>query len=202
MTCESFEALLALHVEGDLPGGETASVETHLRTCARCREFAAELRESQAVLKELREGDIDASALGVVRERVRASLDRRPAHRRPIVFVGVAAAAAAVIVTVLLLQPRPATRESAEATSPRPTLAPSLATVAPPTPSPVEERAVTRVAAAPKRTTRRVSTAAHISVEPPLPAAPDEEPSLVLNVPTSDPSVVIYWVVDPTGGPS
>lgn len=42
--------LLAMYALGALPEGERAEVEQHLRSCARCREAAAELQASVAIL--------------------------------------------------------------------------------------------------------------------------------------------------------
>src|SRR5207249_10272922 len=54
VNCTEFEERIALFVENDLSDAEVTAVERHLETCTDCREFAAGLRESQAMLKGLR----------------------------------------------------------------------------------------------------------------------------------------------------
>ena len=69
MSC-SFEALVALHVEGDLDESERQRVESHLRTCAECWDLAEDLRESQAIFKSIRQDVPDQAMLSAVRARV------------------------------------------------------------------------------------------------------------------------------------
>jgi len=52
-----------LFVENDLYDAEMTAVERHLETCTDCREFAAGLRESQAMLKGLRREPLDDAIL-------------------------------------------------------------------------------------------------------------------------------------------
>ncbi len=44
MNCNSFEELIALHVEGDLESSQAISVELHLKSCTSCQRFLAELK--------------------------------------------------------------------------------------------------------------------------------------------------------------
>lgn len=69
MSC-SFEALVALHVEGDLDESERQRVESHLRTCAECWDLAEDLRESQAIFKSIRQDVPNQAMLSAVRARV------------------------------------------------------------------------------------------------------------------------------------
>ena len=66
----SFEALVALHVEGDLDESERQRVESHLRTCAECWDLAEDLRESQAIFKSIRQDVPNKAMLSAVRARV------------------------------------------------------------------------------------------------------------------------------------
>jgi len=70
MNCTSFEFLIALHVEGDLPESDRRRVEIHLQGCASCWDLAGDLRASQAMVKALRAGTVNSSDLAGVRERV------------------------------------------------------------------------------------------------------------------------------------
>ena len=69
MSC-SFEALVALHVEGDLDESERQRVESHLRTCPDCWDLAEDLRESQAIFKSIRQDVPNQAMLSAVRARV------------------------------------------------------------------------------------------------------------------------------------
>ena len=51
MNCGAFEPLVALYVEGDLPGQDTPRVEAHLAACAGCRELLEDLQASRGGLK-------------------------------------------------------------------------------------------------------------------------------------------------------
>jgi len=70
MNCSAFEGLIALYVERDLRESERAIVELHLQACAACRDLAHELRESQSIVKNLRQGAVHPAALTEVRQRV------------------------------------------------------------------------------------------------------------------------------------
>ena len=70
MSCHDFEALVALHVEGDLDESERQRVESHLRTCPDCWDLAEDLRESQAIFKLIRQDVPNQAMLSAVRARV------------------------------------------------------------------------------------------------------------------------------------
>ena len=81
MTCTHYEKDLALYVEHDLADADAAAVEAHLRECATCPSFLAELRASQAQLKDLASEEMEAEALAAVRVRlVVAAAAPRPRH--------------------------------------------------------------------------------------------------------------------------
>jgi hypothetical protein len=81
MTCTRYEKDLALYVEHDLADPAAAAVEAHLRECGTCPSFLAELRASQARVKDLASEEVDADALAAVRVRlVVAAPATRPRH--------------------------------------------------------------------------------------------------------------------------
>jgi anti-sigma factor RsiW len=81
MTCTRYEKDLALYVEHDLTDADAAAVEAHLRECPTCPSFLAELRASQAQLKDLASEEMEAEALAGVRARlVMAAAAQRPRH--------------------------------------------------------------------------------------------------------------------------
>jgi hypothetical protein len=70
MKCRYSEHDVALFVEGDLEPTKAAEVQVHLVTCEVCRELEADVRESQTVLKSLRQEMVSSAALSFVRTRV------------------------------------------------------------------------------------------------------------------------------------
>ncbi|HEX2524441.1 MAG TPA: zf-HC2 domain-containing protein [Terriglobia bacterium] len=81
MNCSSFEELIALHAEGDLDSSRAASVELHLKSCTSCQRFLAELKASQALVKDLAEESLDAASFNIVRQRVMQEVNRRQETR-------------------------------------------------------------------------------------------------------------------------
>ena len=69
MNCGRFESMIALDVEGDLPVRQAARLSHHLEICAGCRQFAEEMRESQAWWKSLKLEAAPESILTEVRWR-------------------------------------------------------------------------------------------------------------------------------------
>ena len=102
MTCTRYENDLALYVEHDLADAEAAAVEAHLRECATCPSFLAELRASQAQLKDLASEEMDAEALAAVRVRlVVAAAAPRPRHDGQVPTWAAAAALVLALGTLL-----------------------------------------------------------------------------------------------------
>ena len=97
MTCTRYETDLALYVERDLSDADAAAVEAHLRECPTCPAFLAELRASQALVKDLAAEEIDSEALAVVRVRTIVAAARARRSRRPRWVPAWAAAAAIVL---------------------------------------------------------------------------------------------------------
>jgi anti-sigma factor RsiW len=226
MTCEGFEGLLALHVEGDLTVREAARVRGHLTGCERCRAFLAGLERSQGRLKALAAEPVDEGALRTLRERVLTSVQgTRPAHRTAPAW-GWALAASLVVLVVggvrlwkaSTTPARGAPTQAAVANAtPRPGPAAAPAASAPrtarrstPRPSPPVStnrddgpgerlspedadqlaRAVVAVAAVGTLTDGA-------EVEPRTPDAPR---GTLVRIATDDPNVVIYWLLEPSGG--
>jgi anti-sigma factor RsiW len=174
MNCQAFEPWIALYVEGDLPVADTPLVEEHIAVCADCRELLRDLRESQAVVKELAAEAVDGALLTAVR----AGVMEGTGNRRRLVWPWVATATAALALLALFLTP-----------SRRPAPEPRPVAVAH-TP-PKVEAAVSR--ADPPARRRRPRRRA-VSVGPPAP-----QPQLVVKMLTDDPDIVIIWLVDQTG---
>jgi hypothetical protein len=199
MSCERFEPLVALHVEGDLPGREAAEVEAHLSACGVCQAFADGLRDSQAALKGLGQEELDPAALAAVRRSVSEALDAgraaRP-RRLPLAWALTAAAALALIAVLLGWRESSAPTPAVVGRPGVPAAPPSAA--APP--SSTERAAASRETAQPRRTARPMKR----PPEAPLlaPAAPSVESALLLKLVTNDPDVIIYWLVDQNGGKS
>ena len=70
MKCSRASRLLALYVEGDLQDSQCGPLDDHLRECGDCRNLAAELVESQALVKSLRSDAVPEAALSSVRRQV------------------------------------------------------------------------------------------------------------------------------------
>jgi anti-sigma factor RsiW len=208
MSCESYEALIALHVEGDLPPPESADVERHLAACPACRSFAAELEESQRALKDLARDDMDAAALAAVRQRVGEALAGAAAPaRRPAALWALAAAAGIAVLAFVLQRPGDGPRREPPATSPGPVAVPQAASPNGPggmPPAVPASHPPRTVAAAPRARARRpaVPPAPRPVAEPTVARNGDPGSPLVIKLVTSDPDIVIYWLVEPNGGKS
>ena len=50
MTCERWEPLLSLYLDGELSASDVSPLERHLESCERCREELASFRELSGVL--------------------------------------------------------------------------------------------------------------------------------------------------------
>jgi hypothetical protein len=96
MSCQEYETLIALYVEGDV---EDRGLERHLSECAECRDLLEDLRASQAMLKELT--GADPALLSVVRTEVLA----RIGEKQRFVWRWIAAIATAVVLLIAMLRP-------------------------------------------------------------------------------------------------
>lgn len=174
MSCDAFERLIALDAGGDLAPAEAARLGAHLETCAPCRELARSLGESQAALKAL-SGDVpDEDALARWRRGLLARIDSQP-RRRALGWRWAWAAAAAMALVALLAVPHHAPPPPPPVPAPLARVTPPAVAPPPQPPAPVHRRPRHR----------------------PTPA-PAHDPLLV-KLETSDPNVVIYWIVDRKG---
>lgn len=187
MSCKAFEELIALDAGGDLTPAEAARLQTHLEACAPCRELAHSIGASQAALKELSEAGLDEDALARWRRGLLARIEAEP-QRRILGWRWAWAAAAAMALVALVAVPR----------LPRRT----------PSPAPVAQ-AVPPVSASPRPPVAQAVPPASARPQPPAALAhrrprhrrapaPLPEPLLV-KLETSDPNVVIYWIVEGKG---
>jgi len=230
MTCTRYETDLALYVEHDLADADAAAVEAHLQECPTCPSFLAELRSSQAQVKDLASEEMEAEALAAVRVRlVVAAAAPRPRHDA---HVPTWAAAAAIILALgtvlwvaLLIRWTEPARTVAVSSPPRiaPTIpsppaaepSPRSTLPAPPTVSPHMEQAHVRRGRADRpsvvpalspddadQLARAVVAIARVrSVRDAEPdVEPSPEPAPLMRLATADPDVVIYWQLEPNGG--
>jgi len=175
MRCSKFESLIALYVEIDLAESDERLVEAHLETCQGCREFAADIRESQMALKELRMDFVEEAALQEVRAEVLFHLST-PRRMAPWPKYAIAAMLLAGLWAGWLWRARTAVPLEVQ---------PRAAVIAPPdlAPAPAARQLV--------RTVRR----RHRQPGPAFKSEP-----LVVKIVTDDPQVVIYWLVGQNGG--
>jgi hypothetical protein len=230
MTCTRYEKDLALYVEHDLADADTAAVEAHLRECATCPSFLAELRASQAQLKDLASEEMEAEALAAVRVRlVVAAAAPGPGHDGQ---VPTWAAAAAIILALgallwIFAVDRWTDPSRTIAVSSPPRIAPTIPSPpaaepsprstlpGPPAVSPHMEQAHVRRGRADRRSVvpalspddadqlaRAVVAIARIRrVQDAEPdIEPSPEPTPLMRLATADPDVVIYWQLEPNGG--
>jgi hypothetical protein len=173
MSCGAFEKLIALDAGGDLTPTEAARLRAHLAACAPCRGLAQRLGKSQNGLRALAEEAPDEDALAAWRRGLMARIEEEP-ERRTLGWGWVWAATAAMALMALVAVPRHA--------PPPPPPAP-LARLTPPAVLPAPQPPVPVV---PRRPRRRRAP------------APATGPLLV-KLETSDPNVVIYWIVEGKG---
>ena len=220
MKCMYSENDVALYVEGDVPPAKAREIQAHLSACIRCRDLAVELQESQAALKSLRQDNVSGTSLALVRSQVLAEIQ---AGVRPVWGRWVYALAGAVFVGVLavgwmLEMRRPRVQEIVKSDPPPPQAAVPLTTVIidanndtnrqsvrGSTANDISGREKANKAAKAKSNVplregdvrQRRHEVAHTEIQPEQsePAKP-----LVVKLLTDDPNIVIYWLIDNTGG--
>jgi anti-sigma factor RsiW len=175
MSCTKFESLIALYVESDLAEREQRLVEAHLETCHGCREFAADIRESQAALKELRMDFVEESAVQEVHAEV---LNHLSAPRKKAAWPKYAIAAMLLIGLWAgwLWRVR---------TAVLPEVQPRAVVIAHPP-----------LAAVPEQGVHTARVLKHHRQRAPV----FQSEPLVVKIVTDDPQVVIYWLVGQNGG--
>jgi anti-sigma factor RsiW len=168
MSCREREENIALYAGGDLDASRRAELEHHLAECAMCREFAREMAECLGAMQDAHSEEFAPAHFTAVRSRVLAELRSRPQTHA---WRWIAAACAALLLLVLgvarFIHPDPPPPQVALARPPAP---PSSVTVSP--------LAVKPAKRAPRSHPERRS-----------------EPVLV-QIQTSNPDVVIYWVAN------
>jgi len=179
MSCEAFEKLIALDAGGDLTAAEAARAQTHLEACAPCRELARGIGASQAGLQALAQAGLDEDAVAHWRRSLLARIEAEP-RRRILGWRWAWAAAAAMALVALLAFPRHRPRSPARA---------PVAQALPPAPATQD---------GPPRPPRPAALAAQRRPRQRRAPTPAAEPLLV-RFETSDPNVVIYWIVDRKG---
>jgi anti-sigma factor RsiW len=171
MNCAKWEPEIALHAGGDLPAADVPRIERHLAECANCRALLEDLRAGQDLLAELRDEPLEDAMLLQVRRNVLGRADFSP-RGTSVPLHWKLALAAALVLAVVLEWPRHRivnpTPVAHEA--PHPLAAPPVKIV------PVRHRVMRR--------------------RNQIPAAAPAEP-LVVQFVTNDPTIVVYWIVDP-----
>jgi anti-sigma factor RsiW len=195
MNCVDFEKLIALDVEGDSPKQEAGRVAAHLETCRHCHEFAAKLKASQALLKELGQDAPDEATLQEVR---RGILNRLPNEAAPAMFPAWRYALGAGLLTLLIFGAMVIRHQArtiiTQTISKLPTPAATEATVRTPAsqpPSPAHPGNPTHRAKKVRAVTATKSFPGALSA-----SAKQQPEPLMIKLLTDNPNVVIYWQVD------
>jgi len=169
--------------EREIAGESGASgLEEHLAGCERCREFARELDSNRVALREL---SVHPAAFDAVRRRV---LDEIQAKRRRAIWWAwpVAAAACVAILCVMYLLPRT-----------QGPVAPTVAGIPAQAPVVVQEKAPVREVARHRGVHRRPGAGRSADAARKSACATCEP--LTVKMLTSDPDVIIIWLVDQKG---
>ncbi|MGE5569761.1 MAG: anti-sigma factor family protein [Rhodospirillales bacterium] len=172
-------SIICVHVEGDLPRRKQRAVDEHMAVCEACRDFAARLETSQSAVKDQRSEAVDVEALEEIRRRVLARIAAEaPAPRFSWKPAYAAAAVLAVIAVVWISRREPV----------------------PPPPLPFPAASVPAPEPALRRASHKPSPARKPRVRPPVDIPrPEPKPSpepLLVKLETSDPNVVIYWIIE------
>jgi hypothetical protein len=170
------EAVLSLYAGGELEGGESVQVTEHLEGCAECRSKVDQFRGAAAWLKGVA-AEPEAGQIYTLRESVRERTDRRSGKW---LWWTAAAAAMVVLIFIGILRfrpvPEPPKVSTATALPPLPHGPGSVIRLV--LPKSVEHEKPVR------NTKPRLTLVANSSEGMP-----------VIRVRTSDPDVVILWVV-------
>jgi hypothetical protein len=210
MKCRYSETDIALYVEGDVGPDKACEIQTHLSVCTECRDLVIELRESQAVLKTLKQDTVSATSLALVRSQVLAEIQAgvKPVWGRWVYALAGGVFVAVVAVGSMLEMRKPQVEEIVKSAPLPPPAAVPLTRGTIPEPNAnldhktrPSDRTMERVNAnVPLREgdgRRRRQGVAHTEV-PPEPSEPAKP--LVVKLLTDDPNIVIYWLIDNTGG--
>jgi len=192
MNCIYSENDIALFVEGDLASEKAGEVQEHLEFCAACSALVADLQQSQTAFKSLRQDTVSAAALSSVRARVLSEIREsrvKPAWGRWIYATAYATAAAmfaAVIGLGIASQMRtPSLPQVQQVVLPVPPTAKPVGT-------PLLAGKTSHDEVVPARPVRR-----RVAARATTSSAPKQT---VVKLFTDDPNIVIYWLIDQTGG--
>ncbi len=195
MNCRGWNPHIALFVEGDLDPEMARQLETHLRACVECWSFFQSLRETQSEIRQIRNDVIETSSLNRVRSNVllhvRAIDGRRTWLDRAGIWLwggyrwryAVLGCVAFVLVAVMMW------RESST-----PVRLQEIAAAIPPV-AEVPKSAEVAVPISIKKVPN-----ARRRMKPVQTEAPTPKPDTLVQILTDDPNVVIYWLIDQTGG--
>lgn len=174
------ETELALYAGGDLTASESAAVAQHLEQCAECHKKAEELRRAAEWLRTVAV-EPDAEQIYTLRESVQSATASTPRWR----FFGFAAAVAACLALIILAVPRfMPVRKGPSLTTVLPPVVPSSPVAPLILPSRDWQGAVRAKAPVRKKAVHQLTL-----------VAKNNEDAPVIRVKTSDPNVVILWVV-------
>jgi anti-sigma factor RsiW len=198
MKCGYSEKDIALFVEGDLPALRFREVEAHLNDCETCGELAEGLRESQAMLRGLRQEMVSSAALTGVRERVLAqvgSMESPATWMRKLerlIYVGFRPRYALTGVVLAAMV------SAGIWYSLRPAKAPEMvrSVVGP---APVLNDVPRPAQVVPARTVRKTTKAQRYKEVEVQPKAAEAPRQVAIKLFTDDPNIVIYWLVDQKG---
>jgi hypothetical protein len=226
MNCRGWNPHIALYVQGDLEAKPAMALDQHLLVCEECTRFLEELRSTQCDLLRLRNETVDEATLSRVRGRVleqvriierrRTWMDRMAMwlwggfRWRYAVMGGMAAVAIAAGSWRLshvqpVVAPQAALPEAPMAVVPVGPVQ-TVEAVAPAVPT---LRKVSRPQKPVPQEVQAANTLPPPIVGPaaavPAPATPAEMETAagketLVQILTEDPNVVIYWLIDRTGG--
>jgi hypothetical protein len=77
VSCGFSKEMLALQVEGDLPGADAEATSRHLASCEDCRQFSEQLRSRQSLLKSLRRQTVSSSDCTGMRRHVMSIINEQ-----------------------------------------------------------------------------------------------------------------------------
>jgi anti-sigma factor RsiW len=213
MNCRGWTPHIALYVEGDLEAKLAVALEQHLMSCAECAGFLAELRATQRDLLGLKSEAVDEATLNRVRgrvlEQVRVIEGRRTWMDRMAMWlwgglrwryavIGSVALVAIVLGSWRLTHVPPLVAPLPMAVVPVQPAAPLRPVEPVASAAPVLRKAVRLHQPAPRVMLQAANT------PPPQAATVQQETSdgkdTLVQILTEDPNVVIYWLIDGSGG--
>jgi len=197
MGCPVSENDIALYVEGDLTPARAGEVETHLRACGACFSLTEELRDSQSVLKTIKQDTVSSSALAHVRGQILAEVGtvKVGLGRWVYALAGFAFVCAICIGVAAHLHQR-----VANGSVPAPIAAIAVSNAPSRVDAPVA--ALPQAPAISSVETKRPSHKSQTQAFARGDTRSEPAKEVVVQLLTEDPNVVIYWLVDEKNGDS